>query len=166
MRGQAASMDLILSTVLFALLAFSIMSFLHTEIKSADSKFLDEKRDRLTNFAAYQLIFLSGRPDNWNSSNCDRIGLSCSQGSLCTSKISEIEAMYSSDYNETRNLLNLVAYDVSIHICSTGNYSDCDYNFTTQDREADRAASSSVSRAELVSTLNGELVSVIVYAWS
>ena len=165
MRGQIASIDIVFSTILLGILAFTIISFANTELKASGSFSLDEKRDGLTLLAAQQLALTAGRPENWNASNCERLGLSCGEGELCAEKISGISSLYSSDYNLTRKHIGLGAYDVSILVCSPNNYSSCDYNLSTQARETDRLNSSHVSRAEVLSTLGGKTVSVIIYAW-
>ncbi len=165
MRGQIASVDLVFSTLILVIVALTLISFLNTELKTSESLSLDEKRDGLVLSAAQQLALTTGRPENWNASTCERAGLSCGEGLLCIEKISSLSSLYSSDYNKTRGLIGLGAYEVSILICKPNDYSSCDYNFSTQARETDRLNSSHVSRAEVLSTLGGKTVSVIVYAW-
>jgi hypothetical protein len=165
MKGQAVSIDLVLSIVLFSLLVFGMISFLTSEAKNTESRSLDAKRDRLASSALYQLAMTPGRPENWNSSTCQRIGISCDQGKICKEKADALSSLYSSNYSQAKSLLNLDAYDVSIFICSPSNYSSCDYNITTGGRDAARAGSTSVSREEVISALDGNTVSVIIYAW-
>ncbi len=165
MKAQAAAIDLVFATIIFLLMAFTLVSFMHSEIKNTEVIFSDDKRDRFTQAAASQLAFSGGRPENWDSSNYERIGLLCGQGELCTRKVTALNSLYSSDYNSTKDKLNLGSYDVSIYICSPTNYSNCDYNITTSERDSNRTASTAVSRAERLSELDGEIVSVIIYSW-
>lgn len=165
MKGQAVSLDLVLSVIILSLLAFTLVSFLSAESKNAEMRFLDEKRDRLALSALSELASSSGRPDNWGYSNCERLGLSSEQGTFDSSKVIALRAMYLFNYNRTRSLLNLGAYDISILVCSSSNYSSCTYNMSTSARELDRQTSNHVSRVEAVSTLNGQTVSLIMYVW-
>ncbi|MFH0817775.1 MAG: hypothetical protein V1909_04025 [Candidatus Micrarchaeota archaeon] len=165
MRGQIATIDAIFSTIVLLLLALTIITFLNSETLNTESLALDEKRDALAFAAIQQLALTIGRPENWNATNCERIGLSCGEGELCADKISFLSSMYASNYSQTKKLIGLGAYDVSILICPTNNYANCNYNISNQARELDRANSSHVSRAEAISTLNQGTVSVIVYAW-
>ena len=165
MKGQTAAIDLILSTLVLSLLAFGIIAFLDAELKNSESAYMDLKRDWLAQSAAYMLANSAGNPENWNETSCESPGLSCGQGVLCPWKLSLLESLYSSDYNQTRELLNLLGYGTSILVCNPSDYSECDYNMSTQAGEDDRLSSHHVSRGEILSTLNGRTVSVIVYAW-
>jgi hypothetical protein len=165
MKAQAASIDLMLSATVLSLLLFGLITFLLTETNTVDSQLTDNTRDRLVLSAAGQLALSNGIPDDWNAFTCTRLGLSCGQGTLCPQKASSLASLYFSDYNRTKDLINLRAYGVSILVCNASNYSQCIYNLTTAALESDRASSSHVSRAEALSSLNGTIVSVIVYAW-
>jgi len=165
LRGQAASIDLLLSTIALSILALTLITFVEAEIKNSESATADERRDAFSFAAIQELALTPGRPENWDIDSCERIGLSCTEGELCAEKISMLSSLYSSDYNRTRRLLGLGAYDVSILVCQPSDYSSCDFNLSTQEREDDRAGSNHVSRAEALSTLGGETVSVIIYAW-
>ncbi|MFH1470555.1 MAG: hypothetical protein ABIF01_02300 [Candidatus Micrarchaeota archaeon] len=165
MRAQIASIDLLLSTIALSVLALTLITFIEAEIRNTESATADERRDAFSFAAVQELALTPGSPENWDIDSCERIGLSCAEGELCAEKISLLSSLYSSDYNGTKRLLGLGAYDVSILICAPYDYSSCDYNFSTQAREDDRAGSNHVSRAEALSTLGGKTVSVIIYAW-
>ncbi len=165
MRGQIASIDLVLATITLSVLVFVLVSFLDAEMKNSESLGFDEKRGAQALFAVQQLALTPGRPDNWDSSTCERAGLSCGEGTLCAEKLSRLSTLYSSNYTLARSSLGLSAYEVSVLVCNSSSYSQCYYNLSTQERENARANSSHVSRAEAVSSLDGSAVSVIVYAW-
>lgn len=165
MRGQAASADLILSAIALFVLAFTISSFLLAETMNTESASLNERRDRLATAAALQLAQSAGTPENWNESTCERLGLSCGVGVICPEKAAGLSSLYSSNYNLTRTALNLGAYEISIMICNSSSYSECAYNLTTEARELDRLNSTKVSRGEALSSLDGQAVSIVVYAW-
>ncbi len=165
MRGQAATIDVIFSTVALLLLVFGLVSFLSAETGNAQAGQSSNERDRLALSTLTELVQTPGEPENWSASDCARPGLSCGEGKICPDKLENLSSLYFSDYDRARRLLNLQAYQVSIFICDPSNHSSCSYALSAQAREESRLASSQVSREEMLSTLDGKTVSVIIFAW-
>lgn len=166
-RGQIASMDVALSAVVFALLVFSFISFLHAESISELGRSADDRRAYKTEVAVERLALSEGSPSNWNNLSYTVPGISCGQGTFCARKIAALNLSYFGNYTKLRSSLGLGGYDFAILVFngSANNYSGALYNITTASGYSEMKNSSGVSRADFISVQGTSELTLVLYAW-
>ena len=157
-KGQIFSTDLMLASIIFLLILTTAITY-SNQVSNRIYFFEQEEEMRQAGQqAANGLVLTNGNPANWenlpNIDNVNSIGIADSANMLNSSKITQLSALASSDYEDVKSILGIAKFDFKLEIISMQG------NFTVESFGASPESESSIVSINRIAFYDGNNVVV------